>query len=117
HCLRPRYLPRGGHLECRLCHLQSGMKRLPIGGLLLALGLAQLPVSAQDTPEVRKPFRLNEDDRPIPRAVPVERGNKPIPRAIPVERPGAATPAPNTVPSPRPMTSPEAVEPGDIKIA
>lgn len=93
------------------------MKRLPISGLLLALGLAQLPVSAQDTPDVRKPFRLNEDDRPIPRAVPVERGNKPIPRAIPVERPAAATPAPSTVPAPKPMTSPETVEPGDIKIA
>lgn len=92
------------------------MKRLPIGGLLLALGLAQLPLSAQDTPDVRKPFRLNDDNKPIPRAVPVDRNNKPIPRAVPVTKPDA-TPTPDTVPAPKPMTNPEPAEPGDIKIA
>ncbi|HSI12204.1 MAG TPA: tetratricopeptide repeat protein [Chthoniobacter sp.] len=93
------------------------MKRLPISSLLVALGLAQLPLSAQDTPDVRKPFRLNDDNRPVPRAVPVEQPDRPVRRAIPIEKPGTATPAPNSVPAPKPMTSPEAVEPGDIKIA
>ena len=101
------------------------MKRRPIGGVLLvALGLARLPLSAQETqaPDVRKPFRLDDDNKPIPRAVPVERGDKPVPRAIPVpravpvERSGAATPSPNAVPAPKPMAT-EPAEPGDIKIA
>lgn len=89
------------------------MKRRPLAGwVLVALGLVQLPLAAQqDTPDVRKPFRLNEDERPIPRAVPV----KPIPRAVPVQRPTATpAPAPDTVPAPKPMTAPE---PGDITIA
>ncbi|MEP6669452.1 MAG: tetratricopeptide repeat protein [Chthoniobacter sp.] len=90
------------------------MKRRPLGGLILvALGLAPLSlVAQQDTPDVRKPFRQS-DDKPIPRAIPVE---KPIPRAIPVEKPGAS-PAPNTVAPPKPMAPPEPSEPGDIKIA
>lgn len=80
------------------------MKRRPLGGLLLvALGLAPLPLIAQDTPDPNKP---------IPRAIPV----RPIPRAIPVEKPGA-TPAPNSVSPPKPMAPPEPGEPGDIKIA
>jgi len=49
------------------------MKRRLAGGLfLVALGLARLPLAAQqETPDVRKPFRLNDDDKPIPRAIPV----------------------------------------------
>jgi TolA-binding protein len=88
--------------------------RLPGGLLLVALGLAGLPLAAQQaTPDVRKPFRLSEDDnKPIPRAIPV----KPVPRAIPVDKPGA-TPAPNTVAPPKPMAPPEPSEPGEIKIA
>jgi len=85
------------------------MKRRPIAGwMLVALGLAQFPLAAQDTPDVRKPFRLNEDDRPIPRAIPV----KPIPRAIPVQK-ATPAPAPDSVPAPKPMAVPE---PGDITI-
>jgi TolA-binding protein len=86
--------------------------------LLVALGLARLPLAGQDTqaPDVRKPFRLDDDNKPIPRAIPVQRDGKPIPRALPVQRDGAATPAPNSVPAPKPMTT-EPAEPGDIKIA
>src|SRR5262249_39615912 len=91
------------------------MKRRPIAAwMLVALGLAQLPVAAQqDTPDVRKPFRMNDEDRPPPRAIPV----KPIPRAIPVPpKGGGAAPAPDPAPvsAPKPMTAPE---PGDITIA
>ena len=89
------------------------MTRRLIGGLILvALGLARLPLAAQDTPDVRKPFRATDDDKPIPRAIPV----KPIPKAVPVDKSGA-TPAPNTVAPPKPMTAPEPGEPGEIKIA
>lgn len=93
------------------------MKRRPIASwMLVALGLAQLPLAAQqDTPDVRKPFRANDDETPVRRAVPV----KPIPKAIPVQKPGTApapdpAPAPAAVPAPKPMTAPE---PGDITIA
>ena len=82
-------------------------RRLSVGLLLVALGLARLPLAGQQaTPDVRKPFRQTDDEKPIPRAIPV----RPIPKAIPVDKPGA-TPAPTT------MVSPEPAEPGDIKIA
>jgi TolA-binding protein len=88
------------------------MKRRAIGGLILgALGLAPLSVTAQQaTPDPRKPF-FNEDGKPIPRAVPVER---PIPRAIPIEKPGA--PAPGAAATPRPAGPPEPEEPGTIRM-
>ena len=85
------------------------MKRRPVGGLILVvLGLASLPLAAQQaTPDPRKPF-LQDDGKPIPRAIPVE---KPIPRAIPVEKPGASP-----TPTPKPAGPPEPEEPGTIHI-
>jgi TolA-binding protein len=89
------------------------MKRRAIGGLILgAFSLAPLSVTAQQaTPDPRKPF-YNDDGKPIPRAIPVQ---KPIPRAIPVER-GAATPAPDTGAAPKPAGPPEPEEPGTIRM-
>lgn len=86
---------------------------------LAAAGLAGQTVEAQkpqNPSEVRKPFRM--DDRPIPRAQPVERPiatpipvSTPIPIAtpipvatpIPIERGERAKPSTGTLPPPRPM--------------
>lgn len=104
--------------------------------VLAAVGLAGQTTLGQFTtppPDVRKPFRADESQPAVPRAVPVE---KPIPRALPVERPKAppaATPAPAPVPAavtpaprppgvvapPRPLATPapEPDEPGTIRVA
>ena len=96
-----------------------------------ALGLATMPAVAQQPPppDVRKPFRL-EEEKPIPRAVPVER---PVPVATPLPAPRAtpapvrpATPAPapvatpkpaGVVAPPKPMAVPEPVDPGVIRLS
>jgi TolA-binding protein len=86
-------------------------------------------------PEVRKPFRF-DPNKPVERAVPVE---KPIPRAIPVRPTATPTPAPHAatpspvprtttspvpeahpngiVASPKPMAAPEPDDPGTIRVA
>ena len=106
--------------------------RVTVVWVLAAAGLAGQSTQAQFAPpdDVRKPFRTEESQPPIPRAIPVE---KPIPRAIPVERP-KATPAPEPAPVPaatpasRPPTvatppkpaatpMPEPDEPGTIRVA
>jgi TolA-binding protein len=90
------------------------MKRRPLGlALMLALGIAPLPLVAQDN-GLLKPFRATGGDAtPIPRAIPVD---KPIPRAIPVEKPGA-TPAPSTPAPPKAASPAEPSDPGTITIA
>jgi TolA-binding protein len=85
----------------------------PLGvAILMVLGIAPLPLFAQDnSPDVLKPFRLAADATPIPRAVPVDR---PIPRAIPVTRPGASPTPTASTPAPRSPLEPE--EPGTIRV-
>jgi TolA-binding protein len=97
------------------------MKRRHLAGVtIVALGLARLPLGAQDAVPL-KPF-LGEDGKPIPRAIPVlPRATPvptatPIPRAVPVEKP----PTPNVgtpVTPPKPMTPPEPEDPGTIRIS
>ena len=94
-------------------------RRTFVGVSLVALGLALPPMQAQDPqPPVLKPFSLDENGKPIPRAEPVE---KPVPKAEPVVRP-AATPQPvkpkndTVVAPPKPMTPPELEDPGTIRI-
>ena len=89
--------------------------------LILATGAcATGPLPAQAPaapPDVRKPFRLDEE-RPIPRAVPVER-----PRATPAPAtplpatPRPATPRPAATPAPRMLRPPEPTDPGEIRIS
>lgn len=97
---------------------------------LAAVSLANPKTFAQKVqpaPEVRKPFRVELEERPVPRAMPVER---PIPRAVPVERtpPPPATPEPAPAATPKPVVpakpsgpppdplQPEPDEPGTIRI-
>ena len=85
---------------------------------LVALVLALPPVEAQETPPpVLKPFALDDDGKPIPRA-------EPVPPAAPA-RPAAPKPAPlapappkpaGVVAPPKPMTVPDSAEPGTIRI-
>jgi TolA-binding protein len=96
------------------------MKRRPFAGLtIVALGLAQLPLTAQDTPVPKRPF-FNDDETPVRRAVPVQRatpapGPTPL-RAIPVKP--LATPAP-TAPAATPKAAPPAgpEDPGEIRVS
>lgn len=96
-----------------------------------ALGLASMPAGAQQPPppDVRKPFRL-EEDKPVPRAVPIERAVPvatpirvatpvPVPRAAPAPvRPATPVPKPaGVVAPPKPMTVPEPVDPGVIRLS
>jgi TolA-binding protein len=85
---------------------------------LLALAAATAPLLAQAPP--LRPFRA-DDERPIPRAVPVRPGEPvtpaatplPIRRAVPVARP-KATPAEPEPPVARPKaTPPQTIEPAD----
>ncbi len=81
--------------------------------VLAAAGLAGQTTQAQfatPPPEIRRPFRADESQPPIPRAVPVE---KPIPRAIPVDRP-RATPAPAATPAQAPVATPAMRPPGVV---
>ena len=82
--------------------------RTLVGVSLVALGLAQPLMQAQDAPPVLKPFALDEDGRPIPRAQPVE---KPIPKAEPVK-----PKPPGVVAPPKPIAAPEPEDPGTIRI-
>ncbi len=94
------------------------MKRRPFRGVtIVALGLAQLPLAAQNTPPL-KPF-LGDDGKPIPRAEPVAPPE--IRRAIPVKPP--ATPGPEAAPAgtpvapAKPMAPPEPEDPaGTIRV-
>ena len=92
------------------------MKRRLVWKLTLAAaGLASLPLDAQEPapPDVRKPFRL-DDDKPIPRALPVE---KPRATPTPTPTPRPTTPRPQVLPAPRPMKQPEPADPGEIRIS
>ncbi len=96
------------------------MKRRPLAGMIIvALGLARLPLGAQE-PVPLKPF-LNEDGTPVRRALPVPKAvpvATPVPRGVPVKPGVAPTPEGNTVPAPKPMTPPEPVDPaGTIRIS
>ncbi len=92
---------------------------------LAAVGLARLSLHAQTpaAPDVRKPFRF-DDDKPIPRAVPVAPRATPPPAtprpapppSTPVPAP-PATPRPQVVAPPRPMKPPEPSDPGEIRIS
>lgn len=98
------------------------MRRLWLAALCSAVSCG-IPAFAQrgvPPPDVRKPFRFDPDrpsdpgDRPIPRAIPVERPSvTPIPavRVTPAPKPAAAQP------TPRPMAAPEPDEPGTIRVA
>jgi len=99
------------------------MRRRALLGLSLgALGLMGPPVHAQEPQsQILKPFTLDENGKPIPRAQPVE---KPVPRAEPVERP-VATPLPvkpkpaGVVAPPKPAATssvPEPEDPGTIRL-
>lgn len=96
-----------------------------------ALGFASMPAGAQQAPppDVRKPFRLDEE-KPIPRAVPVATPI-PAPRAVPIPvatptpiprataapvRPATPKPA-GVVAPPKPMTVPEPEDPGVIRLS
>jgi len=96
------------------------MKRRPLAGLtIVALGLARLPLGAQDPAPPLKPF-LNDDGTPVRRAVPVQRGTPAPtgtpPRAIPVRPLGTPGPAPAA--TPKPMTPPGPEDPaGSIRVS
>ncbi len=86
------------------------MKRRVFAGVsLVALVFAPPETRAQEAQtQVLKPFALDEDGKPIPRAQPVE---KPVPKAEPVKpKPGGV------VAPPKPMTAPEPEDPGTIRI-
>ena len=99
------------------------MKRRVLAGVS-AVALVLAPVNAQES-QILKPFKLDEDGKPIPRAEPV------IPRAEPVVKPApapaapdpaAATPKPvkpkpaGVLAPPKPMAAPEPEDPGTIRI-
>ena len=85
---------------------------------LVALVLALPRAEGQETkPPVLKPFALDDDGKPIPRAEPV--GSVATPRpATPKPAPVApATPKPaGVVAPPKPMTVPDPADPGTIRI-
>ena len=101
------------------------MRRRVLAGVsVVALVFAPPSGEAQEAPPVLKPFVLDENGKPIPRAEPV------IPKAEPVVKPAppaepsaAATPKPvkpkppGVVAAPKPMPAvPEPEEPGTIRI-
>jgi len=105
-------VPRGEHLERSIRDAQAGMKRWPLVGIapvvVIALGIARQPLVAQnDAP--RLPQALDENGRPIPRAIPVEKSDKshatpkPAKQAettppVELEDPGSIRIAPSTTP-------------------
>lgn len=77
----------------------------------MVIAIPSLQAQQPAPPDVRKPFRLDEEP-PIPRAIPVER-----PRATPAPaEPKPATPKP-PVPPQRTLRPPEPSDPGEIRIA
>jgi len=86
------------------------MKRWPFAGVILAAaGIAQ-PLFAQTAaPANPVPVAVDENGKPIPRAVPVLPGDRGVPRAVPVAR---ATPKPV-----KPADVSELDDPGTIRVA
>jgi TolA-binding protein len=102
-------------------------RRLRVGVFLATAGLASLSLHAQEPapPVVRKPFF--QEEKPIPRALPVPpratpapatpiRTATPVPVATPRPAP-PATPKPQVAPAARPMKPPEPSDPGEIRIS
>ena len=86
-----------------------------VSASLVALGLALPPLEGQETkPPVLKPFALDDDGKPIPRAEPVTPAATPRPAA---PKPAPAPPPPaGVVAPPKPMTVPDSAEPGTIRV-
>lgn len=92
------------------------MKRRFFAGVsLVALGLAPLPLAAQQQipPDLLKPF-LDDTGKPIPRAAPAAPAE--IRRALPVNPPASAPAEPKADPAPKPMARPEPADPGEIRL-
>ncbi len=102
------------------------MKRRVLAGMsVVALVFAQPTGEAQEAQsQILKPFKLDGDGKPIPRAEPVAPKAEPVVKPTPPAEPAAATPKP--VPKPKPPgvvappralpAVPEPEEPGTIRI-
>ncbi len=92
------------------------MKRRVLAGVSL-VALVFASAQAQEAPpQILKPFKLDEDGKPIPRAEPVV---KPAPAAAadPAATPKPVKPKPaGVVAPPKPMAAPEPEDPGTIRI-
>ena len=107
------------------------MKRRVLAGVIVAALVLAPPATAQDAPPpVLKPFKLDEDGNPIPRAEPVAKPPvaEPVAAVTPrPARPKAATPRPAAVvppPAATPIAIPKATpappepeDPGTIRIS
>jgi TolA-binding protein len=95
-------LPGGEYLERSVCDAQGGMKLRELAGVaLVALGISRQPLLAQNVPPA-----LDDNGKPIPRAVPVDKSHgaaKPTKPAetgnsTDIEEPGTIRIAPSATP-------------------
>jgi TolA-binding protein len=91
-------------------------RRIFLGATLAALGIMRQPINAQqEAPrsDVLKPFTLDENGKPIPRAEPV---TKPAPRTEPPATPKPVVPRTGGVVAPPKPMNPEPEDPGTIRV-